>query len=193
MFHGSATGLSLTQNWTAETNAFADQFGSTVSSAGDVNGDGYSDVIVGTMTVGKVRVFHGSSTGLSPTPANSYTGGSQFGTSVACAGDVNADGYSDVVIGSPVGTQALVYYGSASGLPGTASWTISVSVGFGFSVASAGDVNGDGYSDVIVGNNLNQVWAYHGSASGLPGTHNWTRSSSGNLGNCFESDFDRRQ
>jgi len=93
--------------------------------------------------------------------ADSNHASALFGTSVAGAGDVNGDGYSDVIVGAPnygtFGAQegaAFVYLGSASSLATTATWTAERSQAlarFGFSVASAGDVNGDGYSDVIVG------------------------------------------
>ena len=97
--------------------------------------------------------------------AESDQASAYFGFSVATAGDVNGDGYSDVIVGAPYydngqtdGGRAFVYLGSASGLAGTAIWTvesghiliINHSL-FGSSVATAGDVNGDGYSDVIVG------------------------------------------
>ncbi len=83
-----------------------------------------------------------------------------FGHSVAPAGDVNGDGYSDVIAGAPYngagGTgvgQAYVYFGGAS-MDNTADVTLTGAAAgdyFGYSVAPAGDVNGDGYSDVIVG------------------------------------------
>jgi len=91
------------------------------------------------------------------TAAGEATGDS-FGWSVATAGDVNGDGYSDVVVGAYGHTsytgKAYLYLGGASGLSASASWTAAGEAAnncFGWSVATAGDVNGDGYSDVIVG------------------------------------------
>jgi hypothetical protein len=81
---------------------------------------------------------------------------------VASAGDVNGDGYSDVIIGADEyntantsAGKAYLYLGSSSGLQASPSWTSSGDdqgyANFGYSVASAGDVNGDGNSDVIIG------------------------------------------
>ena len=91
--------------------------------------------------------------------------GGHFGWSVSTAGDVNSDGYSDVLVGAPdayLGTGidtaggAFVYHGSASGVSTTASWyTRRASTprndNLGYRVALAGDVNGDGYSDILAG------------------------------------------
>jgi hypothetical protein len=205
VYHGSATGLSTTPNWTAESNQVGAQFGNSVASAGDVNGDGFSDVIVGARFFdngetdeGRAFVYHGSATGLSTTPnwtAESNQAFANFGFSVSSAGDVNGDGYSDVIVGAWLfdngetneGT-AFVYHGSATGLSTSANWTAEsnqADAQFGVSVASAGDVNGDGFSDVIVGAplfdspeaNEGRVFVYHGSASGLSTTPNWTAES----------------
>jgi hypothetical protein len=80
---------------------------------------------------------------------------------VGTAGDVNGDGYSDVIVRAykydvSVNDEGRVYvfHGSASGLSASADWTYDGSQSLaclGYSVGTAGDVNGDGYSDVIVG------------------------------------------
>ncbi|UCG30904.1 MAG: FG-GAP repeat protein, partial [candidate division WOR-3 bacterium] len=205
VYHGSATGLSLTASWTAESGQAYAEFGTSVSGAGDVNGDGYSDVIVsafsydnGQVDEGRAYVYHGSATGLSLTAswtAESDQADAQFGTSVSVAGDVNGDGYSDVIVGayrydngqSDEG-RAFAYYGSATGLSPTPDWTAEsdqVDAGFGWSVSGTGDVNGDGYSDVIVGadwydsgqTNEGRAYVYHGSAVGLSPTPDWTGES----------------
>src|SRR5204862_5172280 len=116
-------------------------------------------------------VFLGGGLGTSGTPASAATflqsnqSSAHLGWSVDGAGDVNGDGYADVIVGAPqyrsnlndIGA-AFVFLGSASGVAsGTAlaAATLLESVDddseFGSSVAGAGDVNGDGYADVIVG------------------------------------------
>jgi hypothetical protein len=147
-------------------------FGAVVSSAGDVNGDGFADVIVGApganANSGHAYVYLGSAEGLASTAATSLLGPgdqtAQFGNAVAGAGDVNGDGYADVIVGAPLHGfslgytvfqgQASIYFGSASGVSATPDITLSgpESVGSKFAklVASAGDLNGDGFGDLLI-------------------------------------------
>lgn len=198
LFLGSATGIAATPAWTASGAAAGNQFGFSVSSAGDINGDGYSDVVVGAPgasgSAGAVYFYLGSAAGLGAVPVvrtGDAQAGSKFGFSVALAGDVNGDGYSDVIIGAPLFDnplggvdhgKAYVYHGAAS-IPAAYAWAIvwtSASGQYGFSVAGAGDLNGDGYSDVAIGapfqNRVSppvpaiktgNVFLYKGSAAGL--------------------------
>ena len=202
VYLGSASGLRTTASWTATGEAAYDYFGKSVASAGDVNGDGYDDVIVGAYgnnnggnDIGKAYVYLGSTSGLRTTASWTATGeaaGDYFGKSAASTGDVNGDGYDDVIVGAhsnDIGGsnagKAYVYLGSASGLSTTVSWTATGEAAvdhFGSSVASAGDVNGDGYDDIIVGayhNNdggvgAGKAYVYLGTASGLSTTAQWT-------------------
>jgi len=199
---GSASGLSMIPSWTMEGDQDNARFGSTVGTAGDVNGDGYSDVIVGAPLYdndqtdeGRAYVFLGSASGLSTIPSWTMEGdqdSAEFGFAVGTAGDVNGDGYSDVIVGAPNYTndqsyegRAYVYLGSASELSVTAAWTVEGdqdAAFFGRSVATAGDIDGDGYSDVIVGApyydngqyDEGRVYVYLGLASGLSTTASWT-------------------
>ncbi|MCB9178872.1 MAG: FG-GAP repeat protein [Flavobacteriales bacterium] len=201
VYHGSATGLSAAANWTAESNQLDARFGFSVACAGDVNGDGSSDVIVGAPAFdngqtneGRAFVYHGSATGLAATAAwttESNQASSQTGYSVSTAGDVNNDGYSDVVVGIPFYTSTLaadgrvaVHRGSLTGLVAAAFWTADspvASAQFGQAVACAGDVNGDGFADVIVGaptyangqTGEGAAYAFLGSTTGL--TQTWIR------------------
>src|SRR5262249_31525458 len=132
--------LTTSAVWTAESDQDHANFGFSVATAGDVNGDGYSDVIVsapyfsnGETDEGRVYLYLGSASGLSTTPAwtaESNQAGAVFGLSVASAGDVNGDGYSDVIVGAPNYTngqngegRAFVFLGSASGLAASPAWT----------------------------------------------------------------------
>jgi hypothetical protein len=206
VYHGSATGLITTTAWFTEGDQIGAWFGTSVGTAGDVNGDGYSDVVVGAHGYdngeddeGRAYVYHGSATGLSATAAwtaKSDQAYANFGVSVGTAGDVNGDGYADVIVGAWKynGDQtdegrAYVYHGSATGLSATAAWTADESnqgnSRFGYSVGTAGDVNGDGYADVIVGayfydhgqDNEGRAYVYHGSATGLSASADWTAES----------------
>lgn len=202
VYHGNATGVNTAPDWEVESNSLAAHFGNDVSTAGDVNGDGYSDVIIGADTYDNVEnnegaayIFLGSPTGLSTSAAwlkESNQTGAFFGTSVACAGDVNGDGFSDVMVGSFFYTNgqvregaAFVYLGSAAGPATIHVWTgesNQAEARYGLSVASAGDVNGDGYSDVIAGAYLysngqaseGAAYQYYGAPAGLSATPNST-------------------
>jgi hypothetical protein len=204
VYFGTASGLSTAAAWTAESNEAGAYFGRSVASAGDVNGDGLGDVIVGAHLVangpgnGRAFVFLGAASGLSTAAAwtaESDQAGALFGNSVASAGDVNGDGYGDVIVGAfgfdngqTDEGRAFLYFGSAMGLSTTPAWAAEsdqASAAFGVSVASAGDVNGDGYGDVIVGEpgfgngqtGEGRGVVYLGSASGLSTAAAWTAES----------------
>lgn len=178
--YGDAAGLSMPPSVTLEANSAGAAFGTSVASAGDVNGDGYADVVVGAPLNGSGRayLYLGSAGGLSTSPANTLSGGSLFGSSVATAGDVDHDGYSDVIIGAPGSGEAYVFRGSTGGVMAAPYIILSeppASGLFGCSVSTAGDVNGDGYSDVIVGARLASngeaaeglAYVYVGSVTGI--------------------------
>ena len=168
---------------TADTQLESDQAGArlgiSVAGAGDVNGDGYADVIVGAYLYdagetneGAAFLFLGSASGIAdgdPGTAAAQLESDQdsayLGISVGGAGDVDGDGYADVIVGAwgyDAGETdegaAFVFLGSASGIadgdPGTAAAQLESDqegAYLGISVAGAGDVDGDGYADVIAG------------------------------------------
>jgi hypothetical protein len=178
LYLGGPGGLSTTPiPLTAPVNA-NEVFGSRVACAGDVNGDGLADVIVGSQgaagTPVSAYVYLGGAGGLSATPAvlTVPSLNAAFGESVASAGDVNADGFDDVIVAPWAiygGTGAVhVYLGGKGGLsnpPLTLAADQQVAY---ISVAGAGDVNGDGLADVLVGTIVpDGVLLYLGNANGL--------------------------
>src|SRR4030095_4840869 len=94
-----------------ESNALDAVLGSSVAWAGDVNGDGYADIVVGAPGYengqhleGGAFVYYGSPSGPAATPSRVYEGdqaSSEYGRAVGTAGDVNGDGYADLLIGAP--------------------------------------------------------------------------------------------
>jgi hypothetical protein len=169
--------------WRIESNQAYAELGSRVASAGDVNGDGYDDLLVGAHLLdrgtnrGWAGVFHGSPAGPAKLPswtAQDQQSPSGFGQGLGTAGDVNGDGYDDVIVGASLGSRASVYHGSPAGLETDAAWTVqSARSQFGWSVSTAGDVDGDGHDEVLVseiGAHPRRVYLYAGSPAGLATT-----------------------
>ncbi len=156
------------------------ELGSDVDGVGDLNNDGYADVVVGAAGFdagnGRAYVINGSNaswgTPLPQTTFISGTGFEFFGTSVTGLGDFNGDGYSDFAVGAPsfgadlgrvriyegtkTGTSTLL--GGINGAPGQF---------LGLEVDGVGDVNGDGLSDMMVGGN-NTAAIYFGGDTTTP-------------------------
>jgi hypothetical protein len=202
MFYGSPTGP-VESGWTWEANQDTSVSGYPISYAGDVNGDGFDDVIIGANQHnfyleddGMAVCFYGSATGLSLTPNWQVSQGqkkSNFGHWVDGAGDVNGDGFDDVIIAALLYEYAdetfgegavFVYHGGPSGLSVTDAWSMGsgqLEAQLGYCTAGAGDINGDGYDDIIAGAKYWQngefeeggAFVAFGSADGLEESWCW--------------------
>ncbi|NKB55066.1 MAG: hypothetical protein GKS00_01910 [Alphaproteobacteria bacterium] len=185
------TGLSADDGFVIQGDRLGDWAGFSVSSAGDVNGDGFGDLIVGApggddggLSAGEAYVVFGKASGFGTVDLTDLSAGQGFiiqgdeggdprgdqaGASVSSAGDVNGDGFDDLIVGAPFGDdggryagEAYVVFGKLSGygtidltnLPAAEGFVIQGDAGWdyaGWSVSAAGDVNGDGFDDLIVG------------------------------------------
>jgi hypothetical protein len=155
-----------------------------VSNVGDVNGDGFEDIIIddfwnntGGSESGRVFLFFGKATGwqlntdLSTADASWYGScrGERLGGSMSAAGDVNGDGFDDIIIGHEwIGGkgQAYLIFGKSTGWAALSNISTADVImrgakddaETGFSVAGVGDVNGDGLDDVAIGTHDGGTW-----------------------------------
>jgi hypothetical protein len=156
---GAAAGILL-----AGPDGAGSDFGARVASAGDVDGDGYGDLAVGAPCAppdpatnacggGRVHVYRGGPTGLGSLPAATLQGTSGFGGAVAGAGDLDGDGYGDLLVGAHGQNQAVVFRGGPDGVSAAGGVAVGPPNGknsFGTAVAGA-DLDGDGFAELIVG------------------------------------------
>jgi hypothetical protein len=207
------------QGFIIQGDAASDYAGWSVASAGDVNGDGFDDLIVGATHgddggygAGEAYVIFGKAGGFGTVDGTGRAvidlttlavadgfiiqgdaAGDRAGISVGSAGDVNGDGFDDLIVGANAGDdggydagEAYIVFGKAescgtvdgSGRAVIDLTTLAPADGFivqgdaeadntGLSAASAGDVNGDGFDDVIVGSTTNEAYVIFGRAGGF--------------------------
>jgi hypothetical protein len=215
VFAGSTTGIAALG--LRRTGSVGARFGAAIAAAGDVNGDGFGDLLVASGD-GSVTVLRGGVSGLAPsidvirapagasgvprvagvgkvdddlfddvllawsegTPAVLFVRGNAAGLAsstpvriaasasvVSAAGDINGDGYADMLVANAATTTAWIYTGSATGVNTTPTFTLTdTSSGFASTGASLGDINGDGFGDVVLGNARNAAWVFLGAPRG---------------------------
>ncbi len=153
-----------------------DKAGSSISNAGDVNGDGYDDLLISSpgakCATGKIHLIYGKSElndeiNLSDADVT-FTGKKRFdyaGSSVSNAGDINGDGYDDILISAKCADPNGRSSGESYLIYGKAEMTGKINLSkadvtftgknrydySGYDISNAGDVNGDGYDDLIIG------------------------------------------
>lgn len=166
LFSG-ALGTPGTHQWSWTPSAVDSEFGAAIARLGDVDGDGVGDLAVGapraqvgSAQTGAVWVLSGAKlqqTGVNPVihwfPG--FSAGDEFGRAVAGIGDVDLDGVTDLAVGAPFAGSAdegvvFVYSCGSAGALWNSVWG-SAGSRFGWSVASLGDVDGDGWSEIVVG------------------------------------------
>ncbi|MEM8712967.1 MAG: FG-GAP-like repeat-containing protein [Planctomycetota bacterium] len=154
-----------------------DQLGSSLAGAGDVNGDGFADIIAGALTSdaggsgsGRVLVFSGQDGAL----LHSIPGSAphdELGTSVGGAGDVDADGFADFIAGATGHDGSGDRSGAAFVFSGASGEILHTYLGdepgdlMGLAVAGLGDIDHDGFDDVAV-SSFGSASATTGGAAG---------------------------
>lgn len=175
LYSGTNGRFAMAPTWQSTGTMANEEAKFSLSSAGDLNGDGFDDLAVGwpgfrqpgsATASGEVRVYYGSSRGLESEPRWRRVGpasGAWFGASVALVGDVNGDGWKDLLVGgyglpstpTPVmGGSAHLFLGGPSGLSTNAAWTLrnlATEGNTGKNVSALGDLNDDGLPDFAVG------------------------------------------
>lgn len=163
----------------------SDSLGCSTAGAGDVNSDGFEDVLIGakgfSLNTGRAYIHLGSSS-MDNVPdiiLNGENQGDEFGCSVSSAGDVNNDGFDDVIVGaqgySSATGRAYIFFGGTSmdNTPDVILTGEAASSYFGRSVSSGGDVNNDNYDEVVVGadrysqvlSDAGKAYLFYGGAS----------------------------
>jgi hypothetical protein len=195
VYYGSADGVPSTPSRILDNPADQESglFGTLATSPGDVNGDGFGDLVVNAWTQdlpeldeGAIYVYLGGPNGIGSTPSLTIDNpddeaGARFGLGLRSVGDVDADGFADVLVGAMYsdhtiedGGVAYLFRGSPDGLAAEPSVTIprpadAEQLRFGEALGGGGDLDGDGYADAIIASYIGggEAFVYRGGTEGL--------------------------
>ncbi len=162
-------------------------FGHNVSTAGDINGDGHSDLLIAGGDGANVFIYLGSQAGVPTEPDLVLSYAAEHVANVSCAGDLNGDGLDEIAVCLSIDPpenvfRIAIYNGALNGLdPSPQKLSINLPPGKSYlagQVSKGGDINADGYEDLLIGNqwaqnafeNEGEVYLFLGSASGLSET-----------------------
>jgi hypothetical protein len=188
VYLGTSSGLNATASWTIN-DATANNELCTAIKAGDFNGDGFDDLAITDLNgAGLIKIYNGSSNGISgasPFKTSVPTGGSNMGY-VLAAGDINGDGFSDLVTIQSSTLQVLVFNGSATSILTNPDYALAYAAGTVAytDVILMNDITGDGKLDLIYGtpthsSNAGRVFIHTGNGSSFNSSPNFTITGGG--------------
>ena len=193
LYYGSSTGIptSSTVTFTPPKGGGSQEYCKTNPVVGDFNGDGFPDIAVGDVTGpnGEVYIYNGGNSNISSSPNITIVGTAiNFGGYTLAVGDINGDGYADLAAGTPtvLSKDIFIFHGSSSGLAiSISSATTSILTGGGlFNRLAFGDLNNDGYDDLIAGDttastNTGKLYIYYSNGTNLSTTAGLTINGNG--------------
>jgi len=156
-----------------------DRAGFSVCGAGDLNKDGYADILIGSPRYGSLGIEKGivqAYSGKDGSLIGSVTGAkddSWFGSSIAAGGDFNLDSFPDFIVGAPHDSPDFTEQGTVTAVSGKDFSKMHVWKGtvasslFGYAIDFAGDQNADGNEDIVVGAPLEKGSGGSGAYSGV--------------------------
>jgi len=186
IFKGNSTSMLHSSNLTQSD--YGPMFGRQIAAGGDINGDGYLDIAIsntGTESsptgYSSVEFFHGDANGINTTVINTHsvaTQGRLYGVSMSFVGDIQGDGFDDIIVSELFADTGLYHSGKVHMWAGSAagaatSWSTKGTFSnalLGANIAAAGDINEDGYDDFMLvsptSTKAGKIDLYLGSSSG---------------------------
>ncbi|MEZ5013299.1 MAG: FG-GAP-like repeat-containing protein [Chitinophagales bacterium] len=163
--YGSPSGIKESRIFYTKRPESGSAFGKSTASLGDVNGDGFSDFVIGepyadisVLDAGRVVVYYGENgLNLSVDPDwtyRNYTASEKMGYKVYGLGDINGDGFDDLAVGFYNLARLYVFLGSENGYDKIGDMVFEgskINASFGYSLDALGDSNNDGVDDIVVG------------------------------------------